>query len=267
VSLENCFENYQEPENLFGQNQIFCNSCQRLSNAKTANKIYTSPEVLTIILNRGKGIQFNVNFEYPLDLDIDKYILDKSKRNNKYELICVLTHLGPSGMSGHFIAFCKSPVDKQWYCYNDATVSRCNDPRDQNNNELEGIPYVLFYQKYNSNNDIFVKNKSNNNYENHNNSNDIGYLNGFKNEGKKVNNFITLFFTYNEKELPLSVIQNNHRISPSFLVNELTKKYQYIPNNIFLYIQIGDEVFNLRDYLFSNNLKDGDKITVIENNQ
>jgi ubiquitin C-terminal hydrolase len=147
VTLENCFENYQIEEKLIGQNQIYCNDCKHLSNATTGNKIYTSPEVLTIILNRGKGLEFDVNFEYPLNLDIDKFVLDKSQTNNKYELICVLTHLGPSGMAGHFIAFCKSPVDQNWYCYNDAMVSQCDDPRYQNNNEIEGIPYVLFYQK------------------------------------------------------------------------------------------------------------------------
>ena len=118
-----------------------------MSNATTGNKIFTSPEVLTIILNRGKGLEFDVNFEYSLNLNIEKFVIDKSERNNKYELICVLTHLGPSGMAGHFITFCKSPVDQNWYCYNDASVSQCDDPRYQNNDEIEGIPYVLFYQK------------------------------------------------------------------------------------------------------------------------
>ena len=261
VTLDNCFENYQEPEMLFGQNQIFCNSCGNLSNASTSNKIFTSPEVLTIILNRGKGLQFDVNFEYPLSLDIDKYITDKSKGNNKYELICVLTHLGPSGMSGHFIAFCKSPIDGQWYCYNDANVSQCNDPRYQNNNEIEGIPYVLFYQK--CNNGTFDKINSNN-YENYN-DNYINYSNGFKNEGKQDNSSITLYFNYNEMQIPLSVFPKYNRISPSSLVNELTSKYDYIPQNIMLFIQNGDSLDNLRDYLYNNKLKDGDKITIVEN--
>ena len=100
VTLEDCFENYQEPEMQFGQNQIYCNYCNRLSNAITANKIFTSPEVLTIILYRG---EFNVSFEYPLFIDIGKYIMDKSQKNNKYELICVLAHLGPSRKSGKIL--------------------------------------------------------------------------------------------------------------------------------------------------------------------
>ena len=259
VTLENCFENYQEPEMLFGQNQIYCNSCNCLSNAVTANKIFTSPEVLTIILYRG---EFNINFEYPLFLDIDKYIMDKSQKNNKYELICVLAHLGPSKISGNFIAFCKSPVDKQWYCYNDENVSECSEPRFQNNNENEVTPYVLFYQK--CNHGIFEKNNSNNSHINYINNN-ISYSNGFKNEGKQDNNSITLYFNYNEKELPLFLVQRKKKISPSFLVNELRSNFDYIPENILLFIQIDDEVLNLEDYLTDNKLKDGDKIIIVEN--
>ena len=97
-------------------------------------------------------MEFDVYFEYPLFLNIEKYVVDKKYGENyNYELICVLTHIGPSGMSGHFIAFCKSPVDGNWYCYNDAQVSKCNDPRSPSNNHIESIPYVLFYQKTNDN--------------------------------------------------------------------------------------------------------------------
>jgi hypothetical protein len=264
VTLDNCFENYQEPEFLFGSNQIYCNSCNCLTNASTSNKIFTSPEVMTIILNRGKGLEFDVNFEYPLELNIDKYIIDKSKGNNKYELICVLTHLGPSGMSGHFIAFCKSPVDNHWYCYNDATVSKCNDPRVQNSDELKGIPYVLFYQKYNSNNEIFEKKNNNYTYENYGNK-DKRYLNVFENEPKQENNSIGLYFIYNEKELFLSV-DKDLKYSFSF-INALKKEYNYIPKNVLLLIQTENEMLNLEDYLRNNKLKDGDKIIVIDNTE
>ena len=163
-------------------------------------------------------------------------------------------------MSGHFIAFCKSPVDKKWYCYNDATVSRCNDPRYQNSDELEGIPYVLFYQKYISNNDIF-ENKSNNyTHENYEKKNER-FMDLF-NEGKKDNNSVALNFIYNDKELPLSVdrdLKYNF-----FFINALTKEYDFIPRNILLLIQTEDNMLNLEDYLKDNKLNDGDKIIVID---
>ena len=260
VTLENCFENYQAKEMLIGENQIYCNNCQKLSNATTGNKIFTSPEVLTIILNRGKGLEFDVNFEYPLYLDIDIFVIDKSEINNKYELICVLTHLGPSGMAGHFIAFCKSPVDQKWYCYNDASVSQCGDPRYQNNDEIEGIPYVLFYQKINSNKETISKMR---------NINEIYYdydkqnLNKFYNVKNKDKHSINLNFIYNEKEFNLSI--KTYLITPANLINKLCQEHDVIPYNSSLFIQIGENMYNIEDYLENNKLKDGDKIIVISN--
>ena len=48
-----------------------------MANASNNNKLFTLPEIMIIILNRGIGIQFDVNFEYPLKLNVDKYVLDK----------------------------------------------------------------------------------------------------------------------------------------------------------------------------------------------
>ena len=62
--------------------------------------------------------------------------------NTVYELYAVICHIGPSSMSGHFIAFCKNRIDKKWYKYNDAFVTLC-----QNQNEYNiGMPYILFYK-------------------------------------------------------------------------------------------------------------------------
>ena len=260
VTLENCFENYQVEEKLIGQNQIYCNNCRKLSNATTGNKIFTSPEVLTIILNRGKGLEFDVNFEYPLNLDIDKFIIDKSQRNNKYELICVLTHLGPSGMAGHFIAFCKSPVDQNWYCYNDASVSQCDDPRYQKNDEIEGIPYVLFYQKINSD----KTNKKKYHFDDNSYCNiDKQNLDKFNNISKQNKNSIELCFIYSDKEFKLSVKKS--KISAEYLFSKLINKYDIIPDNSSLLFQTEENMFNLEDYLKNNKLKNGDKIIVIPN--
>ena len=44
-------------------------------------------------------------------------------------------------MSGHFIAFCKSFGNQQWYKYNDAIV----DPSSFEEAKNTGVPYILFY--------------------------------------------------------------------------------------------------------------------------
>ena len=69
--------------------------------------------------------------------------MDKDKSN--YKLIGVVTHLGESGASGHFIAYCKSPIDDKWYNYNDELFFPVNDFKKQVIDY--GMPYILFYQR------------------------------------------------------------------------------------------------------------------------
>jgi ubiquitin carboxyl-terminal hydrolase 2/21 len=255
VTLDNCFENYQEAELLNGENQIYCNNCYRMSNATTGNKIFTSPEVMTIILNRGKGLEFDVNFEYPIHLNVDKYVMDKTCKNNNYELIAVLSHIGPSGMSGHFIAFCRSPEDNRWYIYNDAQVTECYDPRYHNDDMIEGLPYVLFYQK------IDVNKKNNNSQDN--NVDDI-YMNDENENYIEDPNQITLFFKYDDKEFYLDTNKDN-RIRD--LIKELNRRYG-IPKDSSLYLE-GDNELSLLEYYNKISqypkIKNNSKIVVVKN--
>ena len=280
VTLENCFENYQESEILSGMNQIYCNNCRRQANACTRNSMFTSPEVLTIILNRGKGLEFQVEFEYPLILNLDKFVHDKSL-NNRYELIAVLTHIGPSGMAGHFIAFCKSPVDDKWYCYNDADVQEVIDPRQNNDDQIEGIPYVLFYQRYNSSSkkaqeknycDTSLNNYQKvDNYEKKKASLKKGYNKSYdfrKNRGEIWNNSyynsskkITLYFEYEQNEFPLDLNEDDRFYN---VINKLNARYG-VPKNVTLYYQRGNQLLPIEDStsLKFHQFKDKDKITVI----
>ena len=73
ITLEDYFEYYQVEELLNGKNQIYCTNCNKMADASTKNLLFTPPEVITFIINRDKGSEFEINFEYPLFLDIDKY--------------------------------------------------------------------------------------------------------------------------------------------------------------------------------------------------
>ena len=64
---------------------------------------------------------------------------------NKYKLIGVVTHMGESGASGHFIANAKSPIDNEWYTYNDDLVYKVDNFKKQIIDYA--MPYILFYQK------------------------------------------------------------------------------------------------------------------------
>ena len=58
--------------------------------------------------------------------------------------------MGESGASGHFISFNKSPIDNKWYQYNDEFVSTVNNFQKEVIDYA--MPYILFYQKINKNN-------------------------------------------------------------------------------------------------------------------
>jgi ubiquitin C-terminal hydrolase len=122
VDIIECFEYYEKDDYMFGENQIHCNNCGGMSNSINKSKIIIGPNVLVINLNRGKGLQFDVKLTFGENLNIRDYIYYKESPYY-YELIGIVTHFGQSNMGGHFISFCKSFVDKNWYKYNDAIVT------------------------------------------------------------------------------------------------------------------------------------------------
>ena len=145
VNIYDCFEYLQKDEIFDGENMMWCNICNGLIPAKNKTVIYTGPNILILILNRGVGIQFKVKLEFYETINLDKYIIQKDKPNMFYNLYGVVTHLGESGASGHFVAACKSPCDNKWYRFNDAIVSPINDVQSEIINF--GMPYILFYKK------------------------------------------------------------------------------------------------------------------------
>ena len=144
VNIYDCFEYNQKMDYFTGENSMYCNNCKANIPASYFTKLYTSPEILIIVLNRGKGIEFKVKLEFYEDLDLQKYI-QLSDTGYKYKLIGVVTHLGESGASGHFIAYCKSPIDNKWYNYNDDLVTKVDNFKKQIIDYA--MPYILFFQK------------------------------------------------------------------------------------------------------------------------
>jgi ubiquitin C-terminal hydrolase len=149
VNLEDCFEEISNPDYMTGENQIFCNNCRLLTNSYYSTKINTSPKIMTIILNRGKGNEFDVNFDFPLSINIKNYVYAQNQFT-EYDLISVLVHTGGSNMSGHFFSYCKSNIDGCWYKYNDSMVNKCDNYEYEIKNI--GLPYVLFYERRDFNN-------------------------------------------------------------------------------------------------------------------
>ena len=89
---------------------------------------------------------YKVNLDFTMKLDITNYVILKENTRIIYNLYGVITHLGESGPNAHFVASCKSPIDGNWYRYNDALVSLITNIQSE---VIDfGIPYILFYQKH-----------------------------------------------------------------------------------------------------------------------
>jgi len=144
VNIYDCFDYDRKINYMYGENAMYCNSCKQNANCQMCTTLTTGPEILILLLNRGNGIEFNVKIIFPEELNLFNYIEYKNT-GCIYKLIGVITHIGESGMGGHFIAYCKDPISQTWYKYNDAIVSEVQDFQNEVINFA--MPYLLFYQK------------------------------------------------------------------------------------------------------------------------
>ena len=141
VDLYECFEYFNKIDLMNGDNQMYCNICNKLLDSYYSTTIYSLPINLIINLNRGRGAIYECKVNFPEQLNLINYVTIKSGIT-VYELYSVICHLGPSSMSGHFVAYCKNRIDNKWYLYNDGMVSLCSKQRQYQ----DGMPYILFYK-------------------------------------------------------------------------------------------------------------------------
>ena len=143
LTLEDCFEHNEHVDHFTGDNQMYCNDCNKEADADYQTVLFTAPTILSIVLNRGRGnLDFQEDFKFGIDLDIKKYIHNPFIQNGKYYLIGMVVHLGGSDLSGHFIAYCRMDKNSDWFCYNDAFVDKIDNIEEKFNINK---PYILFY--------------------------------------------------------------------------------------------------------------------------
>jgi ubiquitin carboxyl-terminal hydrolase 8 len=153
LSIYDCFDYNQKVENFIDNNRGFCNLCQQYSDSIFYSKIYYGPNVLILILDRGKDNIYKVKLDFQENIDLSNYILYKDMNNMIYNLYGVISHIGESGPSAHFVASCKNPINFNWYRFNDSLV---NPIFDFQKDIIEfGTPYILFYKKQNYNESFF----------------------------------------------------------------------------------------------------------------
>ena len=126
ISLLNCFEIYIQPSYSTNDNKKYCSFCEKQTYGLYCNFIYSLSPTIIISLNRGKNNIFKCKVDFPEILYLQNYV-NCPLSNTNYQLKSVITHLGLSGISVHFITYCRHRINNIWYFYNDSSVTYCND--------------------------------------------------------------------------------------------------------------------------------------------
>ena len=158
ITLYDAFEAENKQEDLVGENMIFCNTCQALKSGWNKQELHTLPQILFIVLNRGKNNQdFRGKFTFDEKIVFNHNNLTFNLINpnsyKRYFLCGIVTHLGSSDSNGHFISYFRSDINQQFYCYNDASVAKVSILSAMKSKisdivEEDIVPYILFYHQY-----------------------------------------------------------------------------------------------------------------------
>ena len=163
-----------EGELMNGDNCIFCPQCNKKFPALKSQSFNQLPRILMFVLKRFEfnydtmaKIKINDFYEFPLDLDMSKYI--QNNDNNKYKLKSVVVHIGHSE-GGHYYAYIKDEQSNVWHQFNDTSVTKFDitdlrretfgGKEEETGEEKNRSAYLLFYEKVDQSNcEIFDKNK------------------------------------------------------------------------------------------------------------
>ena len=137
------FIDNEKEQLLTGDNQFYCNVCRKLCDAKIVCQIIQPPNKLLINIDYGKNKRFQPSkIEFDEIINITKYVHFDFGYELKYRIVGVCTHLGYSGIFGHYIAYCRHRLNGSWYEFNDSYSKECNGSEI-----YRGSPYLLLYEK------------------------------------------------------------------------------------------------------------------------
>ena len=109
ITIKDCFNYIQREILLNEENKIICKNCQQ-TNYVFNSKIYLSPNVLILVLERGNEKK---NFEIEQNIDITEFVLQKDKPQLIYELYGVITKFDLNNSNSQSNAACKNPIDNK----------------------------------------------------------------------------------------------------------------------------------------------------------
>lgn len=150
ITLNDCL--YYHTNNIKNQN-LFCKQCGKYMQMSNISRIFLSSNILIFSLNRGdlnSGILVDIPFDIQEKIDLTFYL--EKKESPKYYELNGVTSIIKEGNKNKYVSFCKSPIDHQWYLYNDENVENIQLNIIINiHNNRQYKPCLLAYKAYDYN--------------------------------------------------------------------------------------------------------------------
>ena len=148
LTIHDCLKLYEYPKKI----KIFCQICKKYTEKKNFQKIFCAPYTFIFSLDR-KNLDPNL-MQIPFDIEdkinIRNFVEAKDRSPYQYQLIGIVSFFITQNK---YISCCMSPVDKQWYIYNDENVQQIElknilDLHNCQNSQY--VPCILAYKSYKS---------------------------------------------------------------------------------------------------------------------
>ncbi|XP_035639604.1 ubiquitin carboxyl-terminal hydrolase 47-like isoform X2 [Oncorhynchus keta] len=120
-SVKDGFKEFFKSSTVTGENQMYCDECEKKLDATIECKMEYHPEILTLLLKRFEFDYYSMSY-VKINCCVDvPHTLQTEKC--EYELYAIVDHFGSLGC-GHYTAKIKSFEDHNWYEFNDSYVTK-----------------------------------------------------------------------------------------------------------------------------------------------
>ncbi|KAL7752591.1 hypothetical protein RI367_002125 [Sorochytrium milnesiophthora] len=157
VTLDMCLDEFVKEEHLSESDPWYCGHCKAHQRARKKFDLWKMPDILVVHLKKfsQRGMRrekLDVQIDFPVSgLDLTSRVRsarenaggEQSAGNPVYDLYAVSNHYGGLG-GGHYTAYAQNPLDRQWYDFDDSSVSPISTDR-----LTSSAAYVLFYRRRN----------------------------------------------------------------------------------------------------------------------
>ena len=89
----------------------------------------------------GMGDKIDDHIDFPMEMDMSKYVTAKDGKSMIYDCYGISNHFGGMG-GGHYTAYAINPLDKEWYEFDDSSVSKVDPQR-----VVTSAAYNLFFRR------------------------------------------------------------------------------------------------------------------------